>query len=479
MGIESKSTEESETAVSVTVRFAPSPTGLLHVGNARVALLNRLFADNLGGRFVLRLDNTDAERSREEYISAIKRDLSWLSVRWEHTVRQSDRLPSYHTAMARLQAAGRVYPCYETTEELDELRQFQLVQKQPLLYDRAALRLSTTDQVSLEKKGHRPYWRFRLDPHDVQWEDLVRGSFCCHGVHLCDPVLRRADGSYLYMLPSVVDDIDWTITHVIRGEDHLTNTAIQIQIFHALGATPPHFAHLPLMRDVSGHGFSKRLGSLSLEALRWQGVEPMALASLLATLGTSRPIRLHDTLGDLAATFDLRHYRHGTPRFDETEVWRMNARLLHAVPFAAVSDRLTALGLATVTEGFWNAVRPNLDRLETAGTWWQICTSAIVPKIIDAPLCTLAAELLPSEPWDETTWSVWISALKTKTGRGGRALLRPLRLALTGQESGPELSGLLPVIGRARALVRLLHSGVVGCAGAGKARAVDQPCEKG
>ncbi len=443
--------------MSVTVRFAPSPTGLLHVGNARIALLNRLFADSLGGRFILRLDNTDAERSREEYISAIKRDLSWLGVGWEHTVRQSDRRPSYHTAMARLQAAGRVYPCYETTEELEEQRLFQRGQKQPRLYDRAALKLSKPDHVRLETKGHRPYWRFRLDPYDVQWEDLVRGSCCYHGIHLCDPVLRRADGSYLYMLPSVVDDIDFTITHVIRGEDHLTNTAIQIQIFHALGARPPHFAHLPLMRDVSGQGFSKRLGSLSLDALRWQGIEPMALASLLVTMGTIRPICLHSAWGELSAAFHLRHYSHGTPRFDESELWRMNARLLHAVPFAAVNDKLTALGLPKVTEGFWNAVRANLDRLETAGTWWQICTSTIVPKIIDAPLCILAAGLLPDEPWDKTTWSVWISALKTKTGRTGQSLIRPLRLALTGQDSGPELSVLLPIIGRTRALVRLLQ----------------------
>ncbi len=443
--------------MSVTVRFAPSPTGLLHVGNARVALLNRLFADSLGGRFLLRLDNTDAERSREEYISAIKRDLSWLGVGWEHTVRQSDRRHYYHTAMARLQAAGRVYPCYETTEELDEQRLFQRGKKQPRLYDRAALMLSKTDHVRLERKGHRPYWRFRIDPHDVQWEDLVRGSCFCHGIHLCDPVLRRADGSYLYMLPSVVDDIDFTITHVIRGEDHLTNTAIQIQIFHALGATPPHFAHLPLMRDVSGQGLSKRLGSLSLDALRWQGIEPIALASLLVTMGTIRPIRLHSAMGELAAAFDLRHYSHGTPRFDESELWQLNARWLHAVPFAAVKDRLIALGLSKVTEGFWNAVRANLDRLETAGTWWQICTSTIVPnpKIIDGPLCLLAAGLLPSEPWDKTTWSVWISAIKKKTGRTGRSLIRPLRLALTGQDTGPELSVLLPIIGRNRALVRL------------------------
>ncbi len=444
--------------MSVTVRFAPSPTGLLHVGNARVALLNRLFADSLGGRFILRLDDTDAGRSKEEYVTAIKRDLSWLGIGWEHMVQQSERLTCYDAAMARLQAAGRVYPCYETAGELEEQRQFQRVQKQPPLYDRAALRLSMTDRMCLESKGCRPHWRFRLNPHDVQWEDLLRGSCFCRGMHLCDPVLLRADGSYLYMLTSVVDDIDLNVTHVVRGEDHITNTAIQVQIFRALHATAPCFAHLPLMRDMRGQSLSKRLGSLSLDSLRLQGIEPMALASLLATMGTTRQGSVQSTLGELAATFDLQDYgRRGTPRFDETELWHMNARLLQEAPFETVHNRLIALGLAEVTEGFWNAVRANLDRLETACIWWRICTESLVSKVVDAKFCALAADLLPPEPWDKATWSLWVSALKTTTGRTGSALFRPLRLTLTGQDSGPELRDLLPVMGRHRVLERLLQ----------------------
>ncbi|KAF0116380.1 MAG: glutamyl-tRNA synthetase [Rhodospirillaceae bacterium] len=444
--------------MSVTVRFAPSPTGRLHVGNARIALLNRLFADSRGGTFVLRLDDTDSERSREEYAHAIEQDLCWLGIPWERKVRQSERLAFYDAALARLRAAGRVYPCYETTEELDLRRRLQRARGQPPLYDRAALNLSAEDRARLEAAGRRPHWRFRLDPRAVTWEDLVRGTCHYHGAHLSDPVLLRADGTFLYTLPSVVDDSTLGVTHIIRGEDHVTNTAVQIQLFEALGTTPPVFAHLPLMRDTGGEELSKRLGSLSLESLRHDGVEPMALASLLATLGTAGSIRLKASRAELAADFDLEQCSRATPRFDRAELGHMNARLLHGTPFAAVCDRLRDLGLSEVTESFWNAVRVNLDRLEDAVTWWRICTQAFMPEGpagADAALCACAATLLPPEPWDETTWSTWSAAIKNATGRTGKALFQPLRLALTGRDHGPELKGLLPVIGRSRTLARL------------------------
>ncbi|KAF0138438.1 MAG: glutamyl-tRNA synthetase [Rhodospirillaceae bacterium] len=444
--------------MSITVRFAPSPTGLLHVGNARVALFNRLFADRHGGRFILRLDDTDVERSREDYAAAIERDLAWLGIIWEHKVRQSERLTRYDVVMARLLAVERVYPCYETAEELERRRCLRRTCGQPPIYDRAALKLSVADRARLEAEGCRPHWRFRLDLHEMRWDDLVRGPCHYHGAHLSDPVLQRADGTYLYTLPSVVDDIDLAVTHVIRGEDHVTNTAVQSQLFQALEALPPAFAHLPLMSDASGQGLSKRLGSLSLDSFRQQGIEPMALASLLAAVGTGGSPQLKGTLAELAAGFTLEHCSRAAPRFDMTELWHMNARLLHETPLAVVRERLAAMGLGEVTEAFWSAVRANLDRLETAVVWWRVCTHPQTVRIEDADLCACAADLLPPEPWDETTWSVWTNAIRTATGRTGKALFHPLRLALTGRDHGPELKGLLLVIGRTRALIRLRGS---------------------
>lgn len=445
--------------MTVRVRFAPSPTGRLHVGNARIALVNWLLARAKGGDFVLRMDDTDAERCRPEFVAAIEEDLRWLGLEWRQQVFQSRRLDLYREAAERLKAAGRLYPCYETPEELDYKRRRQRARGKPPVYDREALRLSDEDRRRLEAEGRRPHWRFRLDEaEDVRWRDLVRGESHIRAGSISDPVVIRGDGTFLYMLPSAVDDIDLGVTHVVRGEDHVTNTAAQIQMIRALGGEPPAFAHLPLMVGAKGEGLSKRLGSLSLAELRQDGIEPLALNSLLAKLGSADPVEPRLSLAELAAEFDIARLGRSSPRFDRRELEHLNARLLHGMPFAQAAPRLRALGLEGVDEAFWDAVRPNLARLDEVAEWWAVCRAPLTPAIAkeDRDWLRQAADLLPPEPWGEDTWAAFISAVKDVTGRKGKALFRPLRLALTGREHGPELKVLLPLVGRERARARLL-----------------------
>lgn len=442
--------------MTLTVRFAPSPTGYLHVGNARVALLNALIAKAVGGRFLLRLDDTDAERSRDAYIEAIREDLAWMGLAWDWEVRQSERMDLYNDAAERLKEAGRLYPCYETAEELEYRRKRRLARGLPPIYDRAALDLTDDACRALEAEGRRPHWRFKLEAADIAWEDRVRGPVHFHGEHLSDPVVIREDGTFLYMLPSAVDDAAMGVSLVIRGEDHVANTAVQIQMFKALGAAPPAFAHLPLMTDLSGEGLSKRTGSLSLRELREQGLEPMALNSYLAHLGTSDAIEPRLSLDDLARDFDIGHCGRASPKFDPEQLWRLNERLLHALPLETVRDRL---GLEPFDVAFWEAVRPNLQKLEDARLWHGVCYGDIVTVGEDPAFLTLAAGLLPAEPWGPDTWKAWTQAVGAASGRKGRDLFLPLRRALTGLDHGPELKALLPVIGRARALKRLTPGG--------------------
>jgi len=443
--------------MNVAVRFAPSPTGRLHVGNIRIGLVNWLFAKRAGGSFTLRLDDTDLERSTHEYAVAIERDLLWLGLTWDRRVRQSDRSAPYAAAVEKLMAAGRLYPCYETPEELALARKVQLARKLPPVYDRAALRLDANARRKLEAEGRLPHWRFKLSDRAVEWDDLVRGRSRFEPGHLSDPVLVRADRRPLYTLSSVVDDLELGISHVIRGEDHVANTAPQIELYAALGgdAARLSFAHLPLLVDASGASLSKRLGSLSIAELRGSGIEPMALASLLATLGSSDAIEPKRTLDSLVAAFDISHFSRSTPKFDPEELKRLNARLLHETPFDEVAARLAALGLEGADAAFWNAVRGNLSRLDDAAIWWRVVHGEIASAIEDAGFARRAAELLPPEPWDGDTWKRWTETLKSETGRKGKALYHPLRLALTGRDAGPELASLLPLIGRARAAARL------------------------
>jgi glutamyl-tRNA synthetase len=436
--------------MSQRVRFAPSPTGRLHVGNAYIALANWLYARRHGGWFLLRLDDTDRERSTAAFAQGIEADLRWLGLAWDEKASQSARFDRYAEAAERLKATGRLYPCYESPEELTLKRKLQLQRDEPPVYDRAALALNDSDRVRVEATGQRPHWRFKLSGGISSWIDLARGPQQIDEASQSDPVLIRADGSYLYTLPSVVDDIDFAITAVIRGADHVTNTGAQIELFKALDAPVPNFGHLPLLSDAAGEGLSKRIGSLSLGELREQGIEALALASYLAKIGAGAH-EPRTSLTDIAAEFDLAAFHGGSPRFDPAELLHLNARLLRLLAYAAVADRLPA----GTGEALWFAVRGNIQRLTDVEIWRHICEETIEPRIEDGDLCATAAKLLPPEPWDETTWASWTAAVKQAVGKGGRALFHPLRLALTGRENGPELKLLLPLIGRARALARL------------------------
>ena len=439
-----------------TVRFAPSPTGRIHIGNARTALLNWCFAKRYGGRFILRFDDTDAARSREEYAQAIEVDLVWLGITPDLVVRQSRRFALYDAAAEKLRAGGLLYPAYESADELDRKRKRQLARGLPPVYDRAALKLTDADRAKLEAEGRKPHWRFRLAPETVVWDDLVRGASHIDCASLSDPVLIREDGAWLYTLPSIVDDIDMHVTHVIRGEDHVTNTAVQIQIFRALGVEPPVFAHHNLLTTASGEGLSKRSGALSIGGLRDAGVESLAVAALAVLTGSSESVHPVAGLDELARGVDLGHISRNAARFDPAELTALSARTLHGLPYESARDRLATHDIAGHrAEAFWLAVRGNLARFSDVIAWWRVVEGEIAPVREDSIFLAEAAALLPPEPWDAATWKAWTDALKAATGRKGRALFHPLRLALTGAEQGPELAALLPLIGRAKALARL------------------------
>ena len=388
------------------VRFAPSPTGRIHIGNARTALLNWLFARRGQGRFILRFDDTDLERSRPEYAQAIEVDLAWLGVRPDYVCRQSERIALYDEAAQKLRDSGRLYPCYETAEELDRRRKRQQALGRPPIYDRAALRLTPQERATLDAQGRRPHWRFRLEPTMIRWADLVRGASHIDCASLSDPVLQREDGSYLYTLPSVVDDIDLGVTHVIRGEDHVTNTAVQIQIFETLSGRSPTFGHHNLLTDAAGEGLSKRTGSLSIASLRENGIESLAAAALAVLVGSAEAVHPIASLDELAQTFDLGQLSHAAARFDEAELRALSARTLHQTPYSAVAERLAALGIeGPSAESFWNAVRGNLTRLDEAVQWWRVVNQAITPVANDVAFLAKAASHLPAEPWTSSTWS--------------------------------------------------------------------------
>jgi glutamyl-tRNA synthetase len=437
----------------IVTRFAPSPTGRLHVGNLQQALRNWLFARQQGGRFVLRIDDTDAERSEERHVDAIRADLAWFGIAPDAEVRQSARFDRYEARFAALVEAGRVYPAYETAQELDLKRKVQLGRGLPPVYDRAALRLSDAERKRLETDGVRPHWRFRLD-HDraLEWDDLVRGPQRFDPATMSDPVVRRADGSWLYMLPSAIDDLELAVTHVIRGEDHVSNTALQLQMFEAMGAAPPRFAHAALLTGTEGK-LSKRLGSLGVEHFREAGIEPAALRSLLARLGTSDPVEPLVDPAALIAGFAFASFGRAPARFDEAELQQVNARIVHRLPFEAVADRLPA----GMDADAWDAVRPNLERVADAGDWWRVIEGPVEVSAAyeDRDFLRLAGELAGQIDWTGDPWHVLTGALKELTGRKGKALFLPLRRALTGLDHGPDMAALLPLIGRERAIARL------------------------
>jgi glutamyl-tRNA synthetase len=430
-----------------TVRYAPSPTGRLHLGNARPALLNWLFALRTGGSYVLRLDDTDRARSTEEFAKGIEDDLAWLGISPALKVRQSDRTALYDAARDRLIAAGRLYPAFETEEELEIKRGRARLLGRPPIYDRAALALTDAQKLQFEAEGRRPHWRFKLDGRPVQFTDLIKGPQTVNTASMSDPVLVREDGSYLYTLPSVVDDIDLAITHVIRGEDHVSNTGTQIEIFEALGGKVPEFAHHNLLTGAEGEGLSKRIGSLSLAELRTEGFEAIAVATVAVLTGTSLPVEPYADLRSMADKLELSMISHGSARYDPTELESLNARLLHEMPYEVARARLPRL----IGAAAWNILRANLRKFSDIEPWAEILAgeaAGTVPPEEDRAFLADALELLPAEPWDETTWGQWTGALKEKSGRKGRALFHPLRLALTGREDGPDFKSLLPLLGR-------------------------------
>ena len=435
------------------VRFAPSPTGRLHLGNARIAVVNWLFARCHGGRFFLRFDDTDRERCRPGYLAAVCEDLDWLGLDRDGEYRQSERGAVYEAAFARLRAQDRVYPCYETPEELAALREAARRAGRPFRYRRG------TGPPEAERRareeGTAPHWRFALGEGRVRWQDLVFGAREQSLAELGDPVVRRADGGWTYLFASVADDLDLGTSHVIRGEDHLANTGVQIALFEALGAVPPAFAHLPLLLGPDGRPLAKRGAAPTLAALREEGVEPRAVVAVLARLGTGRPADPGDDRTALCRDFDLAAYGRSPARLDPREIRRLSVRMLRSMSFAEAAPRLRALGLGGIDERFWRAVRPNLERFEEVADWWRICREPLSPVREDPGFLEQAAALLPERIEDADRAAAWIAAVARASGRRGRDLYRPLRLALTGQEHGPELKCLLPLLGAARARARL------------------------
>lgn len=440
-----------------TTRFAPSPTGHIHVGNLRTALMNYLIARKSGGTFILRLDDTDRERSKQEYADGIQRDLEWLGLTWDRLERQSDRLDRYAEAADQLRGAGRLYEVFETPTELDLKRKKQLNMGKPPVYDRAGLSLSDEDRARLRAEGREGYWRFRLDQERIEWPDGIIGDVSIDAASVSDPVLIRADGQVLYTFASSVDDVDMGVTDIVRGADHVTNTATQIQIIKALGGTPPRFAHHSLLTGPQGEELSKRLGTLSLRDLREKGVAPEALLSLMARLGSNQPVQLRMSLDELAEGFDLSQFGASPTKFDAEDLWPLTRERNQHLPYEAVRERVAALGVPDdIAERFWSVARQNITRLDDLGEWWTLMRDGAEPVIApeDAEFVAQALAMLPPRPWTETTWGEWTNAVKAATGRKGKGLFMPLRKALTGMDHGPEMGELMPLLQRVPAAGR-------------------------
>lgn len=433
-------------------RFAPSPTGYLHIGNLRTALFNYLIARKSGGQFILRLDDTDRERSKQDYVDGILHDLEWLGLTWDRIERQSERLDRYTEVAGQLRAAGQFYECFETPVELDLKRKKQLNMGKPPVYDRAALALNEAEKARLRAEGREGYWRFQLIQERIEWTDGILGPISIDAASVSDPVLIRADGQVLYTFASSVDDVDMGVTHIVRGADHVTNTATQIQIMQAIGGTPPAFAHHSLLTGPQGEALSKRLGTLSLRDLRAQGVERMALLSLMARLGSSQPVELRADLDEIAAGFDLSQFGAAPTKFDAEDLWPLTRAHVQALPYEAVAGRLTALGVPDdLAPAFWAVARENVTRLADVDGWWALCRDGATPLVApeDADFVAEALKLLPPPPYGPNAWADWTAAVKAATGRKGKGLFMPLRKALTGMEHGPDMAHLMPLLQKA------------------------------
>lgn len=435
--------------MTTVTRFAPSPTGNIHVGNLRTALMNYLIARKAGGTFILRLDDTDRERSKQEYADGIKRDLDWLGLHWDRVERQSDRLGRYAEAAEGLKAAGRFYEVFETPAELDLKRKKLLNMGRPPVYDRAQARLTEAEKAAFRAEGRGGYWRFLLDQERIDWTDGILGPISIDAASVSDPVLIRADGQVLYTFASSVDDIDMGVTHIVRGADHVTNTATQIQIMRAMGGVPPSFAHHSLLTGAQGEELSKRLGTLSLRDLREAGIEPMALLSLMARLGSSRPVELAGSLDELAEGFDIGSFGSAPTKFNPEDLKPLTRAHLQHLPLAAVEGQLEALGVPGKLQApFWAVASQNIEIRADLGRWWALCRDGAEPVVApeDEGFIKEAMALLPARPWDARTWGAWTEAVKAATGRKGKGLFMPLRRALTGMDHGPEMAQLMPLL---------------------------------
>lgn len=435
--------------MTVVTRFAPSPTGFIHVGNLRTALMNHLIARKAGGRFILRIDDTDPVRSKQEYVDAIQQDLEWLGITWDRIERQSERLDRYAEAADRLRDMGRFYECFETPVELDLKRKKQLNMGKPPVYDRAALALSDDEKAKLRDERGQGHWRFKLEQKRINWTDGILGDISIDAASVSDPVLIRGDGQVLYTLASVMDDTDMGVTHVVRGSDHVTNTATQIQMIEALGGTVPTFAHHSLLTGPQGEPLSKRLGTLSLRDLREAGVQPMALLSLMARLGSSDPVELQNSLAEVADGFELTHFGSAPTKFDEQDLYPLTARVLQGLALTDVATYVAEAGVPDdLAEAFWAVTRDNITTLKDLKGWWQLFANGAEPVIDDedAEFIAQAMAMLPDGPYDTSTWGSWTKAVKAETGRKGRGLFMPLRKALTGQGHGPDMASVLPLL---------------------------------
>ena len=432
-----------------TTRFAPSPTGFIHVGNLRTALMNYLIAKKAGGTFILRLDDTDQERSKQEYADGIMADLDWLGLHWDRVEKQSLRFPRYYEAAEQLKAAARFYECFESPVELDLKRKKQLNMHRPPVYDRTSLHLSAEDKDKMRAEGRAGYWRFLLNQTRIEWPDGILGPISIDAASVSDPVLIRADGQILYTFASSVDDIDMGVTDIVRGADHVTNTATQIQIMEAMGGTPPNFAHHSLLTGAGGEELSKRLGVLALRDLRAQGIEPMALLSLMARLGSSKPVELAGSMQELIDGFDLDSFGAAPTKFDQADLLPLTRHHVQGMAFAQVAGKIDALGVpADKAELFWSVAKGNITTQADMGAWWDLFRNGAEPLVDDADRDFVrdALALLPPQPWTHATWGEWTAAVKTATGRKGKDLFRPLRRALTGRDAGPEMTDVLPLL---------------------------------
>ena len=444
----------------VITRFAPSPTGFLHIGNVRAALMNYLLAKKSNGIFILRIDDTDQERSKQEYVDSIKTDLEWLGLEWDRIEYQSSRLDLYNSASDKLRSIDLLYECFETPSELDLKRKKQLNMGKPPVYDRAALALSGEEKLNLRNNRGDGHWRFKLERNRIEWNDGILKDLSIDAASVSDPVLIRADGQYLYTLASVVDDIDMGITHVVRGSDHVTNTATQIQMIKALGGDIPKFAHHSLLTGPGGEALSKRLGTLALKDLRDAGIQPAALCSLIARLGSSQPVELRITIDEIAKDFDLSIFGSGPTKFDEKDLYPLTHRYLQTLNLGDVQQNLASLGVPTnLAQPFWDITRENINPLNDLSAWWDIFSQGAEQVIdeADQEFVEKALSVLPPEPFDESTWSKWTEEVKQLTGRKGKQLFMPLRLALTGKERGPDMAKVLPLLQNIKAKKFKMH----------------------